>query len=117
MPDERDYPEVQPAQPMPPQHSGEIYDDLQFEVKEGLGDRLMNWIAGLPWWAIILAVVAVAALYSMFTSAAYRDVLRALTDNPQVTTEDLFEVVQIVGEPTMIVGRYVGESQDRKSVV
>ncbi len=117
MPDERDYPEVQPAQPMPPQHSGEIYDDLQFEVKESLGDRLMNWIAGLPWWAIILAVVAVAALYSMFTSAAYRDVLRALTDNPQVTTEDLFEVVQIVGEPTMIVGRYVGESQDSVSTV
>jgi len=117
MPDDRDPPdEIQPVQPMPPQHSGEVYDDLQFE-NEGLSDRLLNWAAGLPWWAIILAVVAVAVLYSMFTSAAYRDVLRALTDNPQVSTEDLFDVVQVVGEPTMVVGRYVGESEDSISTV
>ena len=78
MPEEPDSPEIQPAQPMPPQHSGEVYDDLQFEQKR-LSDRLLNWAAGLPWWAIILAVVAIAVIYSMFTSAAYQNVLRALT--------------------------------------
>ncbi|HMM27841.1 MAG TPA: amino acid ABC transporter permease [Aggregatilineaceae bacterium] len=108
--------EIQPVQPMPPQHSGEVYDDLQFEQK-GPADRLINWAAGLPWWAIILAVVAIAVIYSMFTSAAYQDVLRALTDNPQVSTDDLFDVVQVVGEPQMVVGRYVGESQDSVSTV
>jgi polar amino acid transport system permease protein len=82
-----------------------------------LPDRFIAWAAGLPWWAIILAIVAAAVLYSMFTSAAYRDVLRALADNPQTTTEDLFQVVQIVGEPSMVVGRYVGESEDSVSTV
>ncbi len=89
--------EIQPVQPMPPQHSGEVYDDLQFEQK-GPADRLINWAAGLPWWAIILAVVAIAVIYSMFTSAAYQDVLRALTDNPQVSTDDLFDWSRSVGE-------------------
>lgn len=78
----------------------------------GLYERTIAWLAGLPWWAIILGVVAVSVLYSMLTSQAYRRVIQSLTDNPQVSTEDLFEVVQIVGEPTMVVGRYVGETQD-----
>ncbi|MGQ9850967.1 MAG: amino acid ABC transporter permease [Aggregatilineaceae bacterium] len=78
----------------------------------GLYERAIAWLAGLPWWAIILGVVAVSVLYSMLTSQAYRRVIQALTDNPQVSTEDLFEVVQIVGEPTMVVGSYVGETQD-----
>lgn len=78
----------------------------------GLYERTIAWLAGLPWWAIILGVVAVSVLYSMLTSQAYRRVIQALTDNPQVSTEDLFEVVQIVGEPTMVVGSYVGETQD-----
>ncbi len=117
MPDVQEPPdEIQPAQPMPPQHSGEVYDDLEFQ-ENGWSDRLVNWAAGLPWWAIILAVVAVAVIYSMFTSMAYRDVLRALTDNPQTSTEDLFDVVQIVGEPTMVIGRYAGESEDSVSSV
>ncbi len=116
MPDVQEPPEIQPAQPMPPQHSGEVYDDLQMQDKR-LPDRFIAWAAGLPWWAIILAIVAAAVLYSMFTSAAYRDVLRALADNPQTTTEDLFQVVQIVGEPSMVVGRYVGESEDSVSTV
>jgi len=38
-------------------------------------------------------------------------------DDPQVSTEDLFEVVQIVGEPTMVTGRYVGETQDSVTTV
>jgi polar amino acid transport system permease protein len=75
-------------------------------------ERLINWLAGLPWWALILGVVAVAVLYSMLTSEAYRRVIQSLTDNPQASTEDLYNVVQIVGEPSMIVGRYVGETQD-----
>lgn len=117
MPEVQESPEeIQPARPMPPQHSGEVYDELEFD-EGGWSERLVNWAAGLPWWAIILAIVAVVVIYSMFTSAAYRDVLRVLTDNPQVSTEDLFEVVQIVGEPTMVIGRYVGESEDSVSSV
>lgn len=80
-------------------------------------ERAINWMAGLPWWAIILGVVAVAVLYSMLTSEAYRRVIRSLTDNPQTSTEDLYNVVQIVGEPTMIVGRYAGETQDSVTTV
>ncbi|GIV81349.1 MAG: hypothetical protein KatS3mg051_0703 [Anaerolineae bacterium] len=49
-------------------------------------------------------MVAVAVLYSMLTSEAYRRVIQALTDNPQTSTEDLFEVVQVVGEPAMVTG-------------
>ncbi len=81
-------------------------------TQPGLYERFINWLAGLPWWAIILGVVAVAVLYSMLTSEAYRRVIQSLTDNPQSSTEDLYNVVQIVGEPTMIVGRYAGETQD-----
>lgn len=98
--------EIQPAE-----HSGEFIPPQSFS------DRLLNWSAGLPWWAIILAIVAVAVLYSMFTSVAYQNVLRALTDNPQTTTDELFEVVTIVGEPSMIVGRYSEESQDSVQTV
>ncbi|GAB4412563.1 MAG: hypothetical protein Kow00106_07220 [Anaerolineae bacterium] len=83
----------------------------------GLYERTIAWLAGLPWWALILGVVAVSVLYSMLTSEAYRRVIQALTDNPQVSTEDLFEVVQIVGEPTMVTGTYVGETQDSVTTV
>ncbi|NLX10588.1 MAG: amino acid ABC transporter permease [Chloroflexi bacterium] len=91
---------------MPPEHSGTIVPP------KSIYDRTLTWAAGLPWWAIILLVVAVAVLYSMVTSSVYRDIIESLTDDPQVSTDELFEVVQIVGEPTMIVGRYVGETQD-----
>ncbi len=87
-------------------------DPEEEQQPPGLYERLIAWLAGLPWWAIILGVVAVAVLYSMLTSEAYRRVIQALTDNPQTSTEDLFEVVQIVGEPAMVTGRYVGETQD-----
>ncbi len=92
-------------------------DPEEEQQPPGLYERLIAWLAGLPWWAIILGVVAVAVLYSMLTSEAYRRVIQALTDNPQTSTEDLFEVVQVVGEPTMIVGAYVGETQDSVTTV
>jgi len=96
----------QPIHLPPPDESGEGL------TPPGSYERLINWLAGLPWWAIILGVVAVAVLYSMLTSEAYRRVIQSLTDNPQSSTEDLYNVVQIVGEPTMIIGRYAGETQD-----
>jgi polar amino acid transport system permease protein len=73
--------------------------------------------AGLPWWVIILVLVAGLVLYSMFTSAAYRRVVKSLTDDPQVSTNDLYSVVQVVGEDKMIVGRYVGETADSVETV
>ncbi|MBN1202849.1 MAG: amino acid ABC transporter permease [Anaerolineae bacterium] len=84
----------------------------EFVPETSTADKIFNWLAGLPWWAIILAVVAVAVLYSMFTSAAYQNVIRFLTDDPQRSTDDLFDVVQIVGEPAMIIGHFTGETQD-----
>jgi polar amino acid transport system permease protein len=80
-------------------------------------ERFINWAAGLPWWAIILAVVAVGVIYSMLTSAAYRRVIKSLTDDPQTHTNDLFNVVQIVGEDKMIIGYYVGETADSVETV
>ncbi|MCL4239554.1 MAG: amino acid ABC transporter permease [Anaerolineae bacterium] len=101
----------QPIHLPPPDESG---DGL---TPPGPYERIINWLAGLPWWALILGVVAVAVLYSMLTSEAYRRVIQSLTDNPQSSTEDLYNVVQIVGEPTMIVGRYAGETQDSVTTV
>jgi polar amino acid transport system permease protein len=75
-------------------------------------ERIIDRLAKLPYWAIILVSVAVIILYAMLSSAAYRRVIQRLTDDPQTSTTDLFEVVQIVGEPTMVIGRYVGETQD-----
>ncbi len=80
--------------------------------EEGLFTRFIIWAADLPWWAIILIIVIVGVIYSMSTSIAYQQAARQLTDDPQVTTDDLFEVVQVVGEPTMITGRIVGETAD-----
>ncbi|MBI5959028.1 MAG: amino acid ABC transporter permease [Chloroflexi bacterium] len=81
-------------------------------VRPGPYERLIDRAAKLPWWAIILVIVAAAVLYSMLSSVAYRRVIQRLTDDPQTSTTDLFEVVQIVGSPTMVVGRYVGETSD-----
>ena len=80
-------------------------------------ERFITWAADLPWWAIILGIVVVVVLYSMLSSTAYRRVIQSLTDDPQVSTDDLFETVQIVGEPTIVSGRFVGESQDSLQTV
>ncbi len=113
MPDERVRTEQnQPANLPPPAD-----DDDEGLEPPGPYDRVIIWAAGLPWWAIILGVFAVVVLYSMLTSAAYRRVIESLTDDPQVTTDDLFQVVQVVGEPTMVVGRFVGETQDSVETV
>lgn len=113
MPDERSRTEsIQPTNLPPP-------DDSDIDGLEPAGpyERFIVWAAELPWWAIILGVFAVVVMYSMLTSAAYRRVIDSLTDNPKVTTDDLFQVVQVVGEPTMVVGRYVGETQDSVETV
>lgn len=112
MPDESSRTDpVQPASVLPPEHSGEgIPEPSAYE-------RTIGWLASLPWWAIILGVVAVAVLYSMLTSVAYQRVIRFLTDDPQSSTTDLFSVVQIVGEPQSIIGRYVGETEDSVQTV
>jgi polar amino acid transport system permease protein len=99
------------SHPSPPEPTGDG------EIPRKPYERLIVWAAGLPWWAIILGTVAVVVVYSMLTSVAYRRVIRFLTDDPQTTTNDLFDVVQIVGEPTMIVGRYVGETEDSVQTV
>jgi polar amino acid transport system permease protein len=56
-------------------------------------------------------------LYSMFTSVTYQRIIQFLADDPQTSTDDLFDVVEIVAEPTSIVGHYVGETQDSVQTV
>ncbi|RPJ20957.1 MAG: hypothetical protein EHM35_18830, partial [Planctomycetaceae bacterium] len=80
-------------------------------------ERFIGWAAALPWWAIILIIVAVGVVYSMLTSAAYRNVLQWLADDPQTSTEDKFEVVQIVGDERLIVGRIESETPDSVGTV
>jgi polar amino acid transport system permease protein len=111
MPDERTRTEQTLSANLPPPA-----DDHE-PAPPGPYERFINWAAGLPWWAIILGIVAVAVVYSMLTSAAYRRVLESLTDDPQVSTDDLFSVVQIVGEDEMIIGQYVGETADSVETV
>ncbi len=111
MPDERMRTEQNLSAQLPPPA-----DDHE-PAPPGLYERFINWAARLPWWAIILGVVAVAVVYSMLTSVAYRRVIESLTDDPQISTDDLFEVVQIVGEEQMIIGRYVGETPDSVETV
>lgn len=81
-------------------------------IQPGPYERFIDWAARLPWWAIILAVVAVVVLYSMLSSAAYRRVIQRLTDDPHVSTHNLYDAVEIVGEPTIISGTISGETSD-----
>ncbi|MBN2305638.1 MAG: ABC transporter permease subunit [Anaerolineae bacterium] len=100
--------------PEPPDVFTPSDDDIP---PEGLYTRVILWAADLPWWAIILIISIVVVLYSMSTSIAYKNVTRWLTDDPQVKTDDLFDVVQVVGEPSMITGRFVGETGDSVNTV
>jgi hypothetical protein len=73
-------------------------------VPKGPYERFIGWAAGLPWWAIILGIVVVVVVYSMLTSEVYRRVIRQLTDNPQVSTDDLFFAVLLVGDEETTTG-------------
>jgi polar amino acid transport system permease protein len=44
-------------------------------------------------------------------------VIKYLTDDPQTSTTDLYNVVEIVGEDKMIIGYYVGETADSVETV
>ncbi|HML23726.1 MAG TPA: ABC transporter substrate-binding protein/permease [Aggregatilinea sp.] len=103
--------EIEPSSFPDPEQSGEIFPAPTWS------DRTLSVIAGLPWWAIIIGVAAVIVLYSMVTSVTYQRIIDFLADQPTWTTDDLYEVVQVVGEPSMIVGQYVGETQDSVQTV
>ncbi len=113
MPDERTRTEQQNAASLPPpaDSDGPVID------RGGPYERFINWAATLPWWAIILGIVAVAVLYSMLTSVAYRDVIRFLTDDPQISTDNLYNAVLIVGTEIEVVGDFQGETTDSVSTV
>lgn len=111
MPDQTSSPDIEPSSFPDPDQSGESFPPQKWP------DRALSVAAGLPWWAIIIGVAAVIVLYSMVTSVVYQRIIDFLADQPTVTTDDLYEVVQIVGEPTMIVGQYVGETQDSVETV
>lgn len=112
MPDERARTEQRNLTELPPPA-----DDQHGMEKAGPYERFISWAAGLPWWAIILGVFAVVVLYSMLTSIAYRRVIQFLTDDPQVSTNDLFNAVLIVGEDIEVAGAYQSETTDSVSSV
>jgi polar amino acid transport system permease protein len=111
MPDERTRTESSLSAALPPPA-----DDGEAEPP-GPYERFIGRAAALPWWAIILLIVAVGVVYSMLTSAAYRRVLESLTDDPQISTDDKFDVVQIVGEDRQIIGQIESETPDSVSTV
>jgi polar amino acid transport system permease protein len=85
--------------------------------QRSLMDRATNRAITLPWWVIILVVFVVCVLYAMVTSATYRHIIQFVSDDPEKHTDDLFDVVQIVSKPTMMVGTYTGETQDSMETV
>lgn len=106
MSDQNDLPQIEPSAIRQPEQSGEVFPEPTWS------DRAVNILVGLPWWAIIIGVAAVIVLYSMFTSVVYQRIIRFLADQPTLTTDNLYEVVQIVGQPTMVKGHFVGETED-----
>ena len=80
-------------------------------------DRALNRASTLPWWAIFLVIGVVVILYAMVTSVTYQRIIRFLADDPQTHTDDLFSVVQIVGEPSMVVGTYSAETENSVQTV
>jgi polar amino acid transport system permease protein len=106
MPDERARLNVD----LPPPEEEEI-------TPAGPYERFINWAVELPWWAIILTVVAVAVLYSMATSEIYRRAVRFLTDDPQWSTTDLYDAVLIVGDEIEVAGLVENETTDTVSTV
>jgi polar amino acid transport system permease protein len=109
MPDERTRHEQQIAASLPPPDDGPAPPDPL--------ERFIIWAAGLPWWAIILVAVAVFVMYSMLSSNAYRRVIESLADDPQLSTDDKFTVVQIVGQEKTITGQYVSTTTDSPETV
>ncbi|WP_238625192.1 amino acid ABC transporter permease [Aggregatilinea lenta] len=111
MSDQSHSPDIEPSSFPDPEQSGETIPPQTWS------DRAWGIFVGLPWWAIIIGVAAVIVIYSMVTSVVYQRIIDFLADQPTWTTDDLYEVVQVVGEPEMIVGQYVGETQDSVETV
>ncbi len=112
MPDERTRTEQLNSPDLPP--PGDNGPQME---KAGPYERFIHWAAELPWWAIILAVFAVVVLYSMLTSVAYTRVIRFLTDDPQISTTDLYNAVLIVGEEVQAEGTFESETTDSVGTV
>ncbi len=82
-----------------------------------LTDQALNWLAALPWWAIILGVVAISVLYSMFSSTIYQNIIKFVTDNPQVTTDEFLRVVKVYEEKKTVSGTFVSQTEDSTQTV
>ncbi len=75
--------------------------------------RIRSWAAGLPWWAITLVVLGVVVIYTMATSEDYQEVLKEwLTDNPQWSTYDLYDIVSVRAKPNTVTGVYEKQTTD-----
>ncbi len=74
-------------------------------------DRVITWLAGLPWWVIIITVLGVSVGYSVLTSAAYLDIISFLADDPVASTEDFYNVVERL-QPRVLSGLAVAYGPD-----
>ncbi len=88
---------------------------MDSETKEKLSN-IIDRIAYLPWWVIIVAVVGVGVAYSVLTSRAYREAIHFVLDRPQTTTEDYFNVVERMKDGTNVIGVVTDETADTLTV-
>jgi polar amino acid transport system permease protein len=84
---------------------------------EALSTRIAKW----PWWAIIIMAGLVVTFYSLFTSEIYRQALRSVTENPQLSTNRiasvLYEVRQADGTSSRVSGTLVNDNADSVTVI
>jgi len=69
----------------------------------------------LPWWAIILALGLILALYGVYTTDLYRRSLNFITGNPQITTSDFQRVTYRV-DTQVISGVLVQREGDQLTI-
>ncbi|MEP7288132.1 MAG: amino acid ABC transporter permease [Chloroflexota bacterium] len=84
-------------------------------------DNLIAWAARLPWWALIILAGLVIAWYSMFSSEIYRRALRFVSQDPQISTNRianvLYEVRQPNGSTAEVSGTLTGEDANTVTVI
>src|SRR5512142_3300871 len=83
-------------------------------------DPLVARVSRWPWWAIIIAVGLVAVFYAMATSNLYRDALSWVTNSPQLTTDQIANVLYTVkdneGKTQQVSGVLTKETNDSVTV-
>src|SRR5258708_14453875 len=62
-------------------------------------DRIAVMLAAWPWWAVVILIGLVIAVYSLLTSPIYHRALTFVSDNPQLSTNRIANVSYNVRQP------------------